>query len=134
MGEVNLHDTTDAAVWAEEFCKRYPSALCQIKGKEGVSDGDDFKDTMIGWFANAIMAGVDSEARKREQPRSLSTSSTIAADAHYDRPEVGTEEGETCNRWSEADEDAPTAWQCKGVMIKDECGCCVWCDTCGAVA
>jgi hypothetical protein len=60
----NLHDTTDAAKWAAEFCKRWPSALCQIPGKEGVSDGNDFEAIMIGWFANAIMSGVDSEARK----------------------------------------------------------------------
>jgi hypothetical protein len=60
----HLHDTTDAATWAKEFCKRWPSALCEIPGKKGVSDGNDFEATMIGWFANAIMAGVDSEARK----------------------------------------------------------------------
>lgn len=59
----HLHDTTDAAAWAKEFCKRWPSALCQIPGKEGVSGGDDFEAIMVGWFANAIMAGVDSEAR-----------------------------------------------------------------------
>ncbi len=64
MDEVNLHSTMDATVWAKEFCKRWPSALCQIPGHEGVSDGDDFEATMVGWFANAIMAGVDSEARK----------------------------------------------------------------------
>lgn len=66
--EVKLHDTTDASVWAREFCKRWPSALCQIEGKEGVSDGDDWEGTMIGWFANAIMAGVDSESRKHTDP------------------------------------------------------------------
>ncbi|MGL6208706.1 MAG: hypothetical protein ACRC14_02610 [Paracoccaceae bacterium] len=47
---------TDAAKWAAEFCKRWPSALCQIPGKEGVCDGGDFEGTMIGWFANAIEA------------------------------------------------------------------------------
>ena len=62
--DIILHDTTDARVWAAEFCKRWPSALCQIEGKEGVSDGADFEHIMVGWFANAIMAGVDSEARK----------------------------------------------------------------------
>lgn len=66
----NLHDTTDAAVWAAEFCKIWPSALCQAEGSEGVSDGDDFEATMIGWFANAIMAGVDREARQSQQVRS----------------------------------------------------------------
>ena len=64
---VNLHDTTDAAVWAKEFCKRWPSALCQIDGKEGAQDGDEWEATVLGWFANAIMAGVDSEARKHQQ-------------------------------------------------------------------
>ena len=60
--EINLHDTTDATAWASEFCKIWPSALCQIEGKEGVSDGEDFEHTMVGWFANAIMAGVDSQS------------------------------------------------------------------------
>lgn len=64
--EVNLHDTTDASAWAKEFCKRWPSALCQIEGKEGVEDGDRFEGIMIGWFANAIMAGVDSERSRIE--------------------------------------------------------------------
>jgi len=57
--DANLHGTLDASVWAAEFCKRWPSALCQISGKEGVSDGTDFEATMIGWFANAIMTGYD---------------------------------------------------------------------------
>ena len=59
----NLHDTTDASVWAHEFCKRFTSAFCEIEGKEGVMIGDDYEATMLGWFANAIMAGVDSKAR-----------------------------------------------------------------------
>lgn len=43
--ELNLHGTTDAAVWAKEFCRLFPDA------DEGL---------MISWFANAIMTGVDS--------------------------------------------------------------------------
>lgn len=61
----------------------------------------------------------------------------IAADAHYDRPEVGTEDGDTCNRWQEPDEDCPKAWRCKGAMFiaGDETDdCWIACDTCGAVA
>lgn len=46
--------TTDALVWAETFCQLYPSALSQIEGSEGVVQGDDFKDIMLSWFANAI--------------------------------------------------------------------------------
>ena len=46
--ELNLHGTTDAVVWAKEFCRLFPDA------DEGL---------MLGWFANAIMAGVDSVPR-----------------------------------------------------------------------
>jgi len=63
MSETNLHETTDASVWAAEFCKRWPSALCQIPGSEGVQDGDDWEATMIGWFANAMCAASDAERR-----------------------------------------------------------------------
>lgn len=55
----NLHETMDAVVWAREFCKCWPMALCEIEGKEGAHGGEDFEDTMIGWFANAIMTGYD---------------------------------------------------------------------------
>lgn len=66
METVDLNGEMDARVWAREFCKRWPSALCQIPGKEGVSDGDDFEATMIGWFANAIMTGHDQALQRRE--------------------------------------------------------------------
>ena len=59
MSELNLHGTIDAAVWAKEFCKRWPTAFCQIEGKEGVESGAKFESTMIGWFANVIMTGHD---------------------------------------------------------------------------
>lgn len=62
--EVNLHDTTDASVWAKEFCKLWPTALSQVPGREGVETEEDFEGIMLGWFANAIMAGVDSENRR----------------------------------------------------------------------
>lgn len=45
MGTIDLHDTTDVAVWAAEFCRIFPHAP-----DEGV---------MIGWFANAMMAKSD---------------------------------------------------------------------------
>ena len=44
MEEVDLVGCFDAQVWAKEFCKRNTSS------DEG---------TMLGWFANAIMAGYD---------------------------------------------------------------------------
>lgn len=61
----DLHSTLDAGDWAKAFCARYPYALCQIEGKEGVIGGDDFEHIMLGWFANAIMTGVDSTASIR---------------------------------------------------------------------
>jgi hypothetical protein len=43
MNIIDLHGTIDARVWAEEFVR--------------IHGGD--VDLMIGWFANAIMAGHD---------------------------------------------------------------------------
>jgi hypothetical protein len=51
--------------------------------------------------------------------------------------QIGTDEGDTCNRVAEPDEDAPRGYRprpCTGVMELDECGCCVWCRTCGEFA
>lgn len=42
----SLHSTMDAAIWAEQFLINNPSC--------GLS-----KETLIGWFANAIMTGYD---------------------------------------------------------------------------
>lgn len=61
----------------------------------------------------------------------------IAADAHYDQPdEIGTKDGETCNRVDPPYEDAPRGHRpkpCKGVMYLD----CTYgdyhCDTCGEI-
>jgi len=47
--ELNIHDNPDAKAWAEEFAKHF--------------DSPDV-DTMIGWFANAIMAMHDHIMRK----------------------------------------------------------------------
>ncbi|MDI9407834.1 MAG: hypothetical protein QM523_01145 [Candidatus Pacebacteria bacterium] len=65
---VDLNGNMDAKIWAAEFCKRWPSALCQIPGKEGVSDGADFERIMVGWFANAIMTGFDEASRRATSP------------------------------------------------------------------
>lgn len=44
--------TMDAQIWAEKFCEQFP-----------LMD----KATMIGWFANAIMAGFDTASLKARQ-------------------------------------------------------------------
>ena len=46
-----LIECIDAAVWAEEFCKRFPDT--------GADEG-----TMIGWFANAMMNRRDHDMRR----------------------------------------------------------------------
>ncbi|QZE11379.1 hypothetical protein SEA_JADA_9 [Streptomyces phage Jada] len=48
--------TTDARVWAEEFVSR-------IKDNPEIATDEG---TMLGWFANAIMAGYDEARRKYE--------------------------------------------------------------------
>jgi hypothetical protein len=50
----------------------------------------------------------------------------------YDEPTIGTEEGETCDRYEEPDEDAPRGYKpkpCKGTMVLAD-GVLI-CDTCG---
>lgn len=52
--KVNLNDTFDARIWTSEWLKtidKHPD----IPTNEGA---------MIGWFANAIMAGYDHAYRK----------------------------------------------------------------------
>lgn len=44
--------TMDAQVWANEFAKQFPEID---------------KGTMLGWFANAIMAGYDTAMSKRAE-------------------------------------------------------------------
>ena len=61
----------------------------------------------------------------------------IAADAHYDRHEIGHEDGQPCLRIAEPCEDMPRPRKipCEGTMIKAfafEEG--VACDTCGEIA
>lgn len=51
--------------------------------------------------------------------------------------EVGTEDGDTCNRYPEPDEDMPRGYKpkpCGGVMRYDEGDATPYCDTCGEIA
>ena len=55
--KINLHDTMDASIWASEFVR--------ITKKNSISfQNHDFQDFMLGWFANAIMAGYDAATAK----------------------------------------------------------------------
>jgi len=54
-----------------------------------------------------------------------------------DRHEIGNEDGETCNRVHEPDEDAPRGYKpkpCSGVMSDDDFATgAIFCDTCGKI-
>jgi hypothetical protein len=53
-----------------------------------------------------------------------------------ERPEVGTEEGDTCNRRPKPDEDAPRGYKpkpCQGVLVLCQADG-LYCDQCGEVA
>jgi hypothetical protein len=56
-----LMDTTDAMVWAQEFCR--------IFNGQTITDADDAQycvdvGTMVSWFANAIEKGRDTGRRE----------------------------------------------------------------------
>lgn len=50
--EANLHGTTDASVWAREWCRIAREIEIAKDGRMVIDE-----DWMISWFANAIMAG-----------------------------------------------------------------------------
>ena len=60
MGEPDLHSTFDARVWAEEFVR-----ISRQEGWRSVDTPGAPEDKlideglMIGWFANALMAGYE---------------------------------------------------------------------------
>lgn len=72
MSEINLHETMDAKVWTDEFFRLNPSAGMPW-------------DLMIGWFANAIMAGSDVTRWKMEKEISIKTCSCEAYKAEIDK-------------------------------------------------
>ena len=66
---MNLHDTTDAIVWTDEWLR--------IIAEHPTIPTD--KGCMIGWFANAIMAGYDA-GRRAEEKRWLNPETRIPCD------------------------------------------------------
>jgi hypothetical protein len=59
-GALPLNEDTDARRWAREFIETIGGPV--VNGDEDGPDIDE--DFMHGWFANAIMCGVDSQTRK----------------------------------------------------------------------
>jgi hypothetical protein len=76
IDEKYLIGNTDAVVWAEEFCERfYGFTIVDVKGDDLTID----TAAMIGWFANAIMAGFD-EGHARALKEASSTKKTPLGD------------------------------------------------------
>ena len=73
-----LNDTTDARIWAEEFCRIFNDLL--VWG-DGPDDGRPIvnEGTMISWFANAIETGRNA-GRKETCPHAPEDQSTLADD------------------------------------------------------
>lgn len=57
--EINLHNTMDARIWADEF-----NRVLVSKGEQPYDPG-----WLIGWFANAIMCGYDHAKKKDAETR-----------------------------------------------------------------
>ena len=83
--------TTDAAVWAEQFC-----LIAKDLGLEGIDEG-----WMIGWFANAMAA---QEMAMRSQ--------TLPADFRFPESPQDTDSTET-------DDDLPTAEDVRGILAPE---------------
>ena len=58
---INLHDTMDAQIWTAEFMRTYTENNFQ-----NLSDVE-LEGVMLGWFANAIMAGHDGASRTQDR-------------------------------------------------------------------
>lgn len=53
MSDKGLLGTTDAMVWAEEFCRIFAGKEIRVHEADGAVD----VGTMVGWFANAMAVG-----------------------------------------------------------------------------
>jgi hypothetical protein len=70
---ISVHSTTDARVWADEFCR-----IAETKGLS-IDNG-----WMLSWFANAIMTGHDHAERKHgKEVKELGTIPTPPTPAHH---------------------------------------------------
>lgn len=71
----NFTNSTDAQVWAKEFMKIWQNEPIDIMDE----------DMMLGWFANAIMAGYDEARRKHEMINAHETTMRhVLGDAYDD--------------------------------------------------
>jgi hypothetical protein len=60
VNEQRLHGTTDAQVWAEEFCKHFGITEPRSDSPgDRIRFVDDPEALMIGWFANAIETAIE---------------------------------------------------------------------------
>ena len=66
--------STDALMWAREFMKIWQSEPIDVLDE----------DLMLGWFANAVMAGYDEARRKYEMTNAYEASMRNALGDAYD--------------------------------------------------
>lgn len=65
MSKINLHGTTDAQVWAEEFMR--------YKEKNNWTLEDIDEGLMLSWFANCLCAQMDHDARNKSREPCVQT-------------------------------------------------------------
>lgn len=58
-----LNDTTDAMVWAEEFCRIFNGHILRENAWADL-EGEVTVGTMVTWFANAIETGRNAGRRE----------------------------------------------------------------------
>ena len=58
-----LNDTTDAMVWAEEFCRIFNGHILRENAWSDL-EGEVTVGTMVTWFANAIETGRNAGRRE----------------------------------------------------------------------
>ena len=52
----DLHETMDAAIWSQEFTKKFPHV---VDSNGNILTKQHTEELMVGWFANSIMTGYD---------------------------------------------------------------------------
>ena len=67
MTDHTLMGTTDAMVWAEEFCRIFNG---EVVGGDGTGEAVVDEGLMVGWFANA-MALAEREAAQKFCPHTM---------------------------------------------------------------
>jgi hypothetical protein len=102
--EHTLMNTTDAMVWAEEFCRIFNGKVISMTEDDGGVDAG----TMVGWFANAMQVAINMKERRdriEEEQAPLGAVPETVREAFVE----GVEEGRGEERTRPSDLDDPTS-------------------------